>query len=40
MVNKFASTALQKVKEASVKVAETTRDLLAKVKAEDMPPFV
>ncbi|KAF2434904.1 hypothetical protein EJ08DRAFT_437739 [Tothia fuscella] len=38
MVNKYARTSLQKVKDAAVKVAETTRDLLATVRPEEMPP--
>jgi hypothetical protein len=39
MVDKFAATALQKVKDAAIKVSETARDLLANVRPEEMPPF-
>jgi hypothetical protein len=40
LISKFALTAHKKVKEASAKVSETIRDLLATVRPEEIPPFV
>jgi hypothetical protein len=40
LISKFALTAHKKVKDASSKVSETIRDLLATVRPEEIPPFI